>query len=295
MKVPARALGNVARRLALTHHMAKQRKEIEMNRRILSMTATALTLAFGGTAAVAQDQGGHGRGGASAPAHAGGQIGGAPNGAAAAHNNAAHNAPMGMNRNGGSGPATGMNRNAGSPAPQPHRQVGEVQPHRQPTQMQSRGNAQISRERGRVETTGQASHEERRGFVEQRGDTRTRTTNEREINERSRAIQDGLKGREPTTTGQGAAPARAPVNLTSEQRTRLHEVFAGAHDAPRLARVDFDLAVGRRVPRSVRFIPVPEAVFGIEPAWRGYDYFEVADEIVIIDPVTLEIVAVVDI
>ncbi len=61
---------------------------------------------------------------------------------------------------------------------------------------------------------------------------------------------------------------------------------------PRLGRANFDVAVGRRVPRSIHFIPVPEAIYAIAPVWRGYDYFEVADEIVIVDPVTFEIIAV---
>jgi hypothetical protein len=175
--------------------------------------------------------------------------------------------------------------------PQPHRQVGQMQPQRGMGELQTHGNtAQIQRER-RIETTSQAQ-EERRGAVEQRGGVRT--TNQREINERGRVVGEGPRGREPTTTGQGATPTHGAVNLTSEQRSRLHDIFVGAH-GPRLGNANFDLAVGHRVPRSVRFVPVPEAVYGIEPAWRGYDYFEVADEIVIIDPVTLEIVAVIEV
>jgi hypothetical protein len=32
----------------------------------------------------------------------------------------------------------------------------------------------------------------------------------------------------------------------------------------------------------------------IEPSWRGYDYFLVGDQIVIIDPRSMEIVAIID-
>jgi hypothetical protein len=39
---------------------------------------------------------------------------------------------------------------------------------------------------------------------------------------------------------------------------------------------------------------MPQAIFAIEPAWRGYDYFMVGDQVVIVDPVTLEIVAILD-
>jgi len=33
----------------------------------------------------------------------------------------------------------------------------------------------------------------------------------------------------------------------------------------------------------------------IEPAWRGFEYFMVGDEIVIIDPRSMEIVAIIEV
>jgi hypothetical protein len=38
---------------------------------------------------------------------------------------------------------------------------------------------------------------------------------------------------------------------------------------------------------------VPTTIVAIEPTWRGFEYFLVGDEIVIVDPRTLEIVAVI--
>jgi len=48
------------------------------------------------------------------------------------------------------------------------------------------------------------------------------------------------------------------------------------------------------VPRTVRFVALPQTIVEIEPAWRGFEYFMVGDEIVIVDPRSLEIVAVID-
>ena len=48
------------------------------------------------------------------------------------------------------------------------------------------------------------------------------------------------------------------------------------------------------MPRSVRFIRVPSTIVEIEPSWRGYDYFMVGDQIVIVDPRSMEIVAIID-
>ena len=48
------------------------------------------------------------------------------------------------------------------------------------------------------------------------------------------------------------------------------------------------------VPRSVQFVTVPATLVEIHPAWRGYSYFIVDDEIIIVEPRTLKIVAVLD-
>jgi len=39
---------------------------------------------------------------------------------------------------------------------------------------------------------------------------------------------------------------------------------------------------------------LPRTILEIEPAWRGFEYFMVGDEIVIIDPRSMEIVAIVE-
>jgi hypothetical protein len=56
--------------------------------------------------------------------------------------------------------------------------------------------------------------------------------------------------------------------------------------------VNFSVSVGTRVPRDVGFHPLPAEVVTVYPEWRGYEFFLVRDEIVVVDPRTLEIVAV---
>jgi hypothetical protein len=48
------------------------------------------------------------------------------------------------------------------------------------------------------------------------------------------------------------------------------------------------------VPESVRFHPLPAEVFVIYPQWRGYDYILVGDQILVINPRTHEIVAILE-
>jgi hypothetical protein len=49
------------------------------------------------------------------------------------------------------------------------------------------------------------------------------------------------------------------------------------------------------VPRTVRFATLPRAIVEIEPEWRGFEYFMIGDQMVIVDPRSMEIVAIVDV
>jgi hypothetical protein len=86
------------------------------------------------------------------------------------------------------------------------------------------------------------------------------------------------------------------VSLTGDQRSRIRETILRQHNAPHAARADFDIRVGGRIPRDrLRFVdlePLPTTIVDIEPEWQGYLYFLVGDEIVVVDPDSLEIVAV---
>jgi hypothetical protein len=44
----------------------------------------------------------------------------------------------------------------------------------------------------------------------------------------------------------------------------------------------------------VQIVPVPETLVSIEPEWRGYLYFVYEDEVVIVNPRYMRIVAVLD-
>jgi Protein of unknown function (DUF1236) len=92
-----------------------------------------------------------------------------------------------------------------------------------------------------------------------------------------------------TTTGQAGAGAK----LSGEQRTKITTVIRGQHVQP-VTNVNFAISVGTRVPRDVSFHPLPAEVVTIYPEWRGYEFVLVNEQIVVVDPRTLEIVAVID-
>jgi len=94
------------------------------------------------------------------------------------------------------------------------------------------------------------------------------------------------------TTGQGAAGEAA--KLSTEQRTTIRTVIKRQNVRP-MTNVTFRVSIGTQVPRTVRFYPVPVELVQIYPTWRGYDYFLVGDQIIVVDPRTHEIVGVLDV
>jgi hypothetical protein len=93
-----------------------------------------------------------------------------------------------------------------------------------------------------------------------------------------------------STTGQGAAAGSA--KLSTEQRSKMTTIFKQHRVKP--AHLNISVRAGARVPDSVHFYPLPREVFVIYPEWRGYDYIMVGDEIIVLDPRTHEIVAILD-
>lgn len=111
----------------------------------------------------------------------------------------------------------------------------------------------------------------------------------------SKAASDNKAGEasRSTTTGQGAAGSRAAVNLSTEQKTKVRTVIREKVKAQPLTNVNFSISVGTRVPREVRYYPLPAEIVEIHPAWRGYYFVLVNDQIVIIEPASFEIVAII--
>ena len=87
--------------------------------------------------------------------------------------------------------------------------------------------------------------------------------------------------------------AGAGAKLSTEQRTRITTVIRDQHVAP-VTNVNFSISVGTRVPRDVSFHPLPTEIVTIYPDWRGYEFILVNGQIVVVDPQTFEIVAVID-
>jgi Protein of unknown function (DUF1236) len=91
------------------------------------------------------------------------------------------------------------------------------------------------------------------------------------------------------TVGQAGAGGK----LSGEQRTKISTVIRGQHVQP-VTKVNFSISVGTRVPHEMSFHALPAEVVTVYPEWRGYEFILVNEQIVVVDPRTFEIVAVID-
>lgn len=116
-------------------------------------------------------------------------------------------------------------------------------------------------------------------------------------------MQGQSTSRQGQQTGQSNTPGRQTlgtaresgtnVQLTPRQRTQIRRTVINARNAPRVGRVGFNVRVGTVIPRGrLRIVPVPQTLVRIEPRWRGYLYFVYADQIVIVNPLNMRIVAI---
>jgi hypothetical protein len=149
--------------------------------------------------------------------------------------------------------------------------------------------------------TQQSQGEQPRGERREQSQTEPRgeRSKQQSQGERSREQMNQQQSQSPQTgtSKQGAADrpmTSKSVSLTTQQKTTIREKVLTS-SAPRVERVDFDVKVGTVVPRTVRIAPLPATIVEIEPEWRGYMYFVRGDEIIVVEPGTLRIVAVLDV
>lgn len=97
----------------------------------------------------------------------------------------------------------------------------------------------------------------------------------------------GLEGLQANASGMN-------VRLNDEQRTQIRETVIDARGAPGLDNPNFNVTVGTAIPQTgVRIVPVPQTLVRIEPMWRSYRYFVWMDDVVIVNPRDMTIVAVI--
>jgi hypothetical protein len=145
----------------------------------------------------------------------------------------------------------------------------------------------------------------KRGAASKDGDTKRGAASKDSDTQRGAASKDGDTQRGAASkdgdTQRGAASkdgasTSGSASLSTEQRTKIKQTVLRAGNAPKVSRteINFNISVGTTVPRDrVRLVTVPSTIVEIHPAWRGYLYFVVEEEIIIVEPGSLRIVAVI--
>jgi hypothetical protein len=109
---------------------------------------------------------------------------------------------------------------------------------------------------------------------------------------KSASTPDSSNGASATQpSGKAATSSSALVKLTDQQRSRVAASISAQKVEP-VTNVNFSIAIGTRVPRSVHLHTVSADIVSSVPQYRGYSYFVTNNQIVIVEPRTYEIVSV---
>jgi Protein of unknown function (DUF1236) len=243
-----------------------------INRFMLSVAAAALIAGTG----FANAQGNMGR---EAPS-----AGSAAQQSAPAPDRAAPSAATPMNRNdasdsGATAPKSAQSDEKQAPAGKAQRAQGDMK-----AGPQGEKSAQDNNPRGGDRSKSMNSENDKGSAgKDMKADGRDDRMNAQQKGADSKAASDSK------TVGQAGASAK----LSGEQRTKITTVIRNQHVAP-VTNVNFSISVGTRVPPDVTYHPLPEEVVTIYPEWRGYEFILVGDQIVVVDPRSFEIVAVIE-
>jgi hypothetical protein len=85
----------------------------------------------------------------------------------------------------------------------------------------------------------------------------------------------------------------APAELSTEQHVKIRDTLRG-EKSERLSNVRFSTTVGEMIPETVHLYALPVSIVEYAPQYRGYEYILVGDEILIVNPRTMRIVAVIE-
>jgi len=92
------------------------------------------------------------------------------------------------------------------------------------------------------------------------------------------------------TSGSTRSSASLSVNINEQQRTRIVSSLSSSSIRP--VSVNFRIATGVVVPRTVVLHPLPASIVEIVPDCRGCRFFRTREEIVIVEPARKTVVAV---
>ena len=273
-----------------------------MNKQRFLMAAAVAALMCGSNVAFAQRMEGGGGGGVSVngeATHQGGKASGKASGTVGARGGMSERgmSERGSNARGAQGTER-RSMTSGQKGSNSRGEQGSIRGratgHSEVNERSNRSSREMTRDRGNdrsSRTEGRGEHSVR---TEGRGERSFRNEDRGE-----RSVRGESRSERPSTVGQGRTRVdrdvrvdrNVRINLNDRDRTRIREVIV-RRNIPHARNIDFDLRVGTVIPRRVRLVSIPEEVVRIHPRFRRDRIFIANGEIVIVDPVTLRIIAV---
>jgi hypothetical protein len=251
-----------------------------MKKKLLATVAVAALVGFGGVAAAQSQMGDSNKSPSATQEKSGGSMGGTQSG----------NKTLNPSGTQSSKPSSGQSAQSPEKSGKDNERLGQG---REDQKGMTRG---AQEEKGGMQQKG--AQEERgtqknlKGAQEQRGTNLKGAQEQRGTTERGTA-ETTKSGVNTSTSVENRGARGTSVQLSADQRSQIKTII-GRERGPRLgSNANFSVSVGTRVPRSVHVVVLPEEIVRIVPEYRGYNYFLVGDEIVIVDPRTLEIVAII--
>ncbi len=135
------------------------------------------------------------------------------------------------------------------------------------------------------------AQEEKPAAQEQRGAQEEKPGTQEQRGAREEHTKSGVNAGEHDASK--AVGSHGAVQLSQTQRSKIQAVIGHSHAARVTTNVHFNVEVGVKVPRTVHIEVLPEDIVEIVPQFEGFDYVVVGDNILIIDPDTLEIVDII--
>ena len=183
-----------------------------------------------------------------------------------------------------------LERGPGSQPDQKGKQPGRKEQGKQGTPRQGASDKQ----REPVRQGQQGQSKERQGqSKEKQGQSKERQVQSKEKQGQSKdSRREGQQAGQPPKGQTRDGGRSGSVTLTTEQRTRVRQTVLAK--GPRASNVNFTVNVGVVVPRTVRVVALDPILIEYYPRYRGYFYFIVGDQIIIVDR-RYRIVAIIDV
>ena len=120
---------------------------------------------------------------------------------------------------------------------------------------------------------------------------------EKTDSDRQTVGQSPTQGAAPNAAAQKGSAQKgsdsfASAPMSTEQNVKFRETLKG-EKAERLSNVKFSISIGDEIPKSVHFYRWPARIVEYAPQYRDFDYILVGDDILIVNPRTHRIVAVI--